>query len=107
MSCEPLLDGRHNANYGVPPEENLRVLKLKAEVRQLTLFNSVILFLFLIVTVVSVYHMFGTIDRLFNADLMLRNDVEYKFPMLLVDEPITEKSFIRPTPINMVFEVAK
>jgi hypothetical protein len=95
MSSEPLLDGWHNANYGGLPEENLKVLKLKAD--------NIILLLLRIVAVISVYRTFQSITTLFNSDILIKRGVDVKFTVLVLDEPVMKEKLLKPIIAQSVF----
>jgi hypothetical protein len=103
MSSEPLLDGRHNANYGGLPEENLKVLKLKAEIKHMSLWFNIIILLFCIVSAISIYKTIQVMTTLFNTDILIKKGVDVKFPVLFLDEPVTREKLLKPIVAQSVF----
>jgi len=100
---EPLLGGvRHNASYGAAPEEDLRVLKLKSEVKFLTMANYVLMALLLVYIATEIWQCYRYYEMSKGSDLIVFGN-EIKYPFLVVDEHANLESLKLP-PITMVYK---
>jgi len=100
---EPLLTpGRHNASYGVAPEEDLRILKLKSEVKFLTMANYTLMFLILALVLSEVYSLYNLYMLSQSTDLLVFGN-NVKYPFLVVDEN-TRPETLKSLPLAMVFQ---
>jgi len=111
VCTDPLLDERrHNANYSVPPEEDIRILKLKAENK--FLYNSTILLMVTIAAVllIETYVAYQFNKNLGDSEMIISNfGNDIKYPFLVVDHitPLEDIHNLNRLPICMIYQVDK
>jgi len=108
VCTDALLDEkRHNANYGVAPEEDLRLLKLKSENK--FLHTSVILLTIAIasITLVEAFIAYYLNQAYRESDLLINNfGNDLPYPFLVVDHG-TNLDNLHHLPIRMVYQLDK